>query len=141
MKKLTAITLSLLCTLTLSACDSGEIPESSDERSSTVSENTSSEISESEPESSEPEVPAGEPTFLTCPDGTVIYTSQITKYQEGAEFLGTHEHVQYPLGAFNKETFTTPECLQAVCEGFTYGFFPRLNVNVTESPEKFTETE
>ncbi len=135
-KSITA--LSLFCILLLSACNSGEISDSSTSSESTNSTSTSSSSSTTaSAESSEPEVPAGEPTFLTCPDGTVIYTSQISKYQNMAEFHGTHE--QYPLDTFNKETFTAVECPQIVCEGFAYGFFPRFTVSVTEAPENFAE--
>ncbi len=137
------IALSLLC---LTGCNSGEISDSSissESENSTLNSSSTSSSSESStatsPESSEPEVPAGEPTFLTCPDGTVIYTSQITKYQDSAAYAdGSHE--QYPLDTFNKETFidNTP---QVVCEGFAYGFIPRYVANVAEAPDKFTELD
>lgn len=85
--------------------------------------------------------PDGEPTFLTAPDGTPIYTSEITKYQNPAEFHGTHE--QYPLDQLNKETFSSREILcdypEIVCEGFAYAFVPRINICCYGSPEKFRD--
>ncbi len=139
MKKINAVifALSLLC---LTGCNSESTPQNSDNSSQTtsISENNSSEIPQSESESSEPEVPKGKPTFLTCPDGTVIYTSQITKYQDRARYAdGSHK--QYPLDTFNWETFTDITSPEVVCEGFAYAFTPRFNVNVSEAPDKFTE--
>ncbi|MDE7230443.1 MAG: hypothetical protein K2N56_08190 [Oscillospiraceae bacterium] len=98
---------------------------------------SSSDNSDSAPE---PQKPDGEPTFLTAPDGTPIYTSQITKYQDpGRRPDGTHE--QYPLDTFSRETFSDlARCPEVVCEGFAYAFIPRFNVNVSEAPDKFTES-
>lgn len=119
------------------------------ETAGNFSENNSaviSVISKSEPESSEslensvPEqkTPDGEPTFLTTPDGTPIYTFEITAYQNPAEFHGTHE--QYPLDTFNRETFFDPVYShEAVCEGFSYAFIPRRSISAYEAPEKFTD--
>ncbi len=140
MKKINAITFALLL-LCLTGCNSDKVPENSDNSSQTtsISENDSSEITQSKPESSVPEIPKGEPTFLTCPDGTVIYTSQITRYQDCAIYAdGSHD--QFPLDTFNMETFTDNTTPQVVCEGFAYGFIPRYCVNITEAPEKFTNS-
>ncbi len=95
----------------------------------------SSDNSDSDPE---PQKPDGEPTFLTFPDGTLIYTSEITRYQNSAEFQGTHE--QYPLDTFNKETFTDVECPEVVCDGFASAFIPRPNISISDNPDKFTES-
>ena len=141
MKKINAVifALSILC---LAGCSSEKVPVTSDNSSqiSSISENNSSEIAQSKPESSVPEIPKGEPTFLTCPDGTVIYTSQITKYQSSARSAdGSHE--QFPPDTFNMETFTDNTTPQVVCDGFAYGFIPRYCVNITEAPEKFTNSD
>lgn len=91
------------------------------------------------PESRIPEekIPAGESTFLTAPDGTPIYTSEITKYQNPSEFQGTHE--QFPLDQFNMETFTGIDCPEAVCGGYSYAFIPRPSISAADAPEKFTD--
>lgn len=139
MKRVSAVifALSILC---LSGCNSDKVPETSDNlsQSQSISNTNSSKNSQSKPESSIPEIPKGEPTFLTCPDGTVIYTSQITKYQGSARNEdGSHE--QFPLDTFNMETFTDVSGREVVCNGFAYGFIPRFTINVSEAPEKFTE--
>ncbi|MDE6731694.1 MAG: hypothetical protein K2J77_02300, partial [Oscillospiraceae bacterium] len=86
-------------------------------------------------------IPEGEPTFLTAPDGTPIYTSELTRYQNPAEFHGTHE--QFPLEQFNKETFKSRDILcdhpEVVCDGFAYVFVPRKNINYSEAPGLFEE--
>lgn len=114
--------------------DSSENSENSD--SSDISDGSeNSDNSDSDPE---PQKPEGEPTFLTLPDGTPIYTSEITKYQNPSEFHGTHE--QYPLDTFNKETFTDVECPEVVCDGFALAFIPRPNISISDNPDKFTES-
>lgn len=85
-------------------------------------------------------IPEDEPTFLTAPDGTPIYTSELTRYQDTAEFHGTHE--QFPLEQFNKQTFKIRDILdhpEVVCEGFAYAFIPRFNINYSAAPDKFEE--
>ncbi len=86
-------------------------------------------------------IPEGEPTFLTAPDGTPIYTSELTRYQNPAEFHGTHE--QFPPEQFSEETFKSRDILcdypEVVCDGFAYAFIPRVNISLYGSPEKFTE--
>lgn len=137
MKRVSALilALSILC---LSGCSSDKIPETSDDSSQSQSDTDSTQNAQSEPESSVLEIPDGEPTFLTCPDGTVIYTSQITKYQGSARNEdGSHE--QFPLDTFNMETFTDVPGCEVVCDGFAYGFIPRFTINVSEAPEKFTD--
>ncbi len=158
MKKIIAIILTLAFAANLTACsktpsegdpsgDPSNQPgisqtdsNSTDSSDSEPESSDSSDISDSEPESSVPEIPKGEPTFLTCPDGTVIYTSQITKYQACA-INADGSHNQFPLDTFNMETFTDNTTPQVVCEGFAYGFIPRYCVNITEAPEKFTNSD
>lgn len=148
MKKQLATVLSAILVLAnFTACNNGqtENPNSLNVNDTTSLESTvKSDLSSSEtPESDIPEekTPDGEPTFLTAPDRTPIYTSEITKYQNPSEFQGTHE--QYPLDQFNAETFKSREILcdypEVVCEGFVYAFVPRINISCYGSPEKFRD--
>ncbi len=110
--------------------DSSAITDSSD--NSGNSDNSSTP--ESEPE---PQKPAGEPTFLICPDGTPVYTSEIREVYTGSEFSG------------NKETLTFEQAEQYAracegefnvkCEGFAYGFIPERALNRVDNPEMFKE--
>lgn len=154
MKKVTTI-ISILTTAailaSLTGCSSGTSDPSSDSQiTSPVSDNNNSADnsglessvipggSDNPDSDPEPQKPDGEPTFLTAPDGTPIYTSEITKYQDPSEFHGTHE--QYPLDSFNRETFTGwIEDPEIVCDGFAYAFIPRFID--TEDPGKLTENE
>lgn len=138
-----------ILSLSLGGCsdmstESADSPQSTIENSSVnlpVSENSQDNESSEETENSEPKIPEGEPTFLTAPDGTPIYMSEITKYQNSAEFHGTHE--QFPLDRFNKETFSSRYILcdhpEVVCDGFAYAFIPRFNINYSAAPDKFEE--
>ena len=142
MKKQLAYAFAAALVLTnITGCNSHRnYPNGSDP--SSIESQTESPI-KSEPDGSEsrsvPEdkSPDGEPTFLTAPDGTPIYTSEITKYQDPAEFHGTHE--QFPLDQFNTDTFTDIKCPEAVCEGFSYAFIPRPSISAADAPEKFTD--
>ena len=91
MKKITAIICTIAMLAALTACDnketSGSVPEnpgsSTGNSAPEITQNStdnpeSTDNSDSTPESSVPEESKGEPTFLTCVDGTVIYTSDIT---------------------------------------------------------------
>lgn len=141
-KQLAAAVYAILILTSLTACNNDQAePQSSPNGSTSLESTVRSEPDSSEnPESNIPEEkkPDGEPTFLTAPDGTPIYTSEITKYQDPAEFHGTHE--QFPLDTFNWETFSdrslTPEI---VCDGFSYAFIPRPGISVYNAPEKFTD--
>ena len=147
MKKLAYILTSVLILVNFTACSDGqtENPNSVNSSDFTSLENSvlSAPDSSESSENSVPEekIPDGEPTFLTAPDGTPIYTSEITAYQDPAEFHGTHE--QFPLAQFNKETFSSREILcdypEVVCDGFAYAFVPRINISCYGSPEKFRD--
>lgn len=146
MKKFTTIITGILITTavlatTLSGCDKQSGSGNSSTEQSTESTVESTQSTQSTESTSITEfVPTGEPTFLTCPDGTPIYTSQISKYQDSARNAdGSHE--QFPIETFNMETFTDNTTPQVVCEGFAYGFIPRYCVNITEAPEKFTNSD
>lgn len=154
MRKYLSVFSALAVLLSLTACGAAQYsPSENSGDSSVILENskTSSEkptdtddsdhSSGSHIENSvpKPQKPDGEPTFLTLPDGTPIYTSQITKYQNEARDAN-NSHEQYPLDTFNLETFTDDFLMpEAVCEGFAYAFFPRFNINVSEAPDKFSE--
>ncbi len=111
---------------------SGSDRSSMSDMSSGISENNSAEISQSEPE-----IPKGEPTFLICPDGTPVYTSEISEVYTGSEWDG------------NKETITFEQAEQYAracegefnvkCEGFSYGFIPERALNCVDDPEMFKE--
>lgn len=80
--------------------------------------------------SSVPELrkPDGEPTFLIGLDGESVYTSEISQIfnydREKKENILTE--------TLDKELFS-----EVVCEGFTYGYIPRLFVNFIDDPELF----
>lgn len=135
MKKFTSIIITAVLIAGLAGCD--KPAETGDLSTTTESASTTVESTQSnEPESES--VPKGEPTFLTAPDGTPIYTSEITKYQSPSEFHGTHE--QYPLNTFNRETFFDPVYShEAVCDGFSYAFIPRRSISAYDAPEKFID--
>lgn len=150
MKKTLITALAAILILTnFTACDVQTDPppvESPSISSTPESPSTSDTPESSAPESDvsnvpEPQKPDGEPTFVTLPDGTPIYTSEITRYQNPSEFHGTHE--QFPLEQFNAETFKSRDILcefpEVVCDGFAYAFIPRFNINYNEAPEKFEE--
>lgn len=141
MKKLSAALAAALILASFTACKKSE---QTDPTGFPNGEASIVESSLSEGEASnapEAKAPEGEPTFLTAPDGTPIYTSEITKYQSSSEFQGTHE--QFPLDRFNEETFKSREILcdypEVVCEGFAYVFIPRVNISCYDSPENFAE--
>lgn len=144
MKKSLFIIPALVLALSLTACDtSPESGESSSGNSSAVqSAGDSSSTGESVPvdnptADSKPITPSGEPTFLTAPDGTPVYTSEISEVYSGSEFSG------------NKETLTFEQAEQYVgtgevefkvkCEGFAYGFIPERALNCVDNPEMFKE--
>lgn len=103
-------------------------------------DNSGNSGSSTAPESApEPPKPDGEPTFLTAPDGTPIYTSEITSYQSSLRKSEPGFKI-FPLDTFNKETFSVNINMPyIVCDGFAYAFIPRFNINVSEAPDKFTE--
>lgn len=143
-KQLTAVFSAILILANFTACsnDQSVIQDSENIGNSTSLESTVKSDSDSSEslENSVPEekIPEGEPTFLTAPDGTPIYTSEITKYQDPSEFHGIHE--QFSLDTFNRETFFDPVYShEAVCEGFSYAFIPRPSISAADAPEKFTD--
>lgn len=121
------------------------------ETTGSFSENNSAVVSQSKPESSdlgntenpesnnpEEKTPDGEPTFLTAPDGTPVYTSEVSEVYSGSEFDD------------NKETLTLAQAEQYAracdgeftvkCDGFAYGFIPERALNRADDPEMFKGT-
>ena len=129
--------MSLIFILSLTACVNSQSSSDSSTSSSTssTSSSTTSESSATSTTAPEPEIPAGEPTFLICPDGTPVYTSEISEIYAGSEFSG------------NLETLTLEQAEQRAkdcegefkvkCEGFAYGFIPQKALNRIDNPELF----
>lgn len=140
MKKFAYIIAFAFILANFTACKKSEQakPQNPESGATSVIESSTEDETSNAPEEKAPE---GEPTFLTTPDGTPIYTSELTRYQNPTEFHGTHE--QFPLEQFNKETFKSRDILcdlpEVVCEGFAYAFIPRFNINFSAAPDKFEE--
>ena len=84
----------------------------------------------------EPQKPDGDPTFLTRPDGTPIYTSEISEVYTGSEERGNKEAVtleQAEQLAREGGDFTVK------CDGFFYGYIPEKALNRVDDPEMFED--
>ncbi len=153
MKKITAIICTVAIITTLAACDSkgtsGSVPEGSEGNSTSApSESTaestndpenapeSANSTDSPPESSasEESVPKGEPTFLTCVDGTIIYTSDIDLIESSDNADNTRD--TYSPDEFTKEGFLDCE-YSVICDGFAYAFTSKDSFNPVQDPELF----
>ena len=121
----------------LSELDNSTSSETSNSNSSSENSGNSdnSESSDSDPE---PPKPDGEPTFLTAPDGTPIYTSEISEVYTGSELWNTKENitleqaeqmVQSEVGSFTVR-----------CDGFVYGCVPEKALNYVDNPEMFEDS-
>lgn len=149
MKKFTTIlcTVAVLANLAaLTGCNSGETPDVSGDSqlSSPVSDSTSNtdnsggaDSSDNSDSAPEPQKPDEEPTFLTAPDGTPIYTSEISEIYKGSEEWG------------DKETITLEQAEQLAheggdftvkCDGFFYGYMPEKALNRVDDPEMFEDS-
>lgn len=142
---ITALSLSVAVLSLTTGCSDGIITnKSSDFEQSSMSdlpsgnfENNSTEISQSEPGNSVLEIPKGEPTFLICPDGTPVYTSEISEIYAGSEFDGNLETLTLEQAERRAE-----ECegeFNVKCEGFAYGFIPERALNHIDDPEMFKD--
>ena len=137
MKKITVMILTLAMLLSLTACDNSENLSDSGGSSEVDSQNmgnsgnsesseNSDDISDSEPVRPKPD---GEPTFLICPDGEPVYTSEISGfYKYGERVLSD----LVPDGEGSLENFEAIEC-----DGFVYGYIPKTAFNFVENPELF----
>ena len=146
MKKFTAIALTLAMLLSLTACDNSENISDSGGSSEVDSQDVGNsgnsdssenfdDISDSEPVRPKPD---GEPTFLICPDGTPVYTSEISEIYAGSEFDGNLETLTLEQAERRAE-----ECeggFNVKCEGFAYGFIPEKALNHIDDPELFKDS-
>ncbi len=158
MKKITAIICTMAMLAALTACDNKETPGSVPESTNSASESTggsesgspqstpdgaSSESggSESTPESStsEESAPKGEPTFLTCVDGTVVNTSDITQIQ-GMVYDINNELEQFKIEDFDKQRFLDGD-YSVACDGFAYAFTSKHSFNPVQNPDLFERFE
>lgn len=132
--------------LSLAGCSNNQrsVPNSSQTYSGSNTNNLSSTgISESSAEKSEDNsfddnassIPNGEPTFLICPDGTPVYTSEISEiysesgFEGGKETLTLAQAEQYARAGEGEFTVE--------CEGFSYGFIPERALTRADDPEMF----
>lgn len=148
MKKYIAITALSLFIAVLSfttGCSDGIITnKSGDFAQSSMSdlpsgnlENSSTEIFQSKPESYVPEIPKGEATFLICPDGAPVYTSEISKIYAGSEFDGNYETL-----TLEQAEQCARECeghFNVECDGYAYGYIPKKALNRADDPKMFKE--
>lgn len=93
-------------------------------------------VSYAPPDSSDSDVSKdkGEPTFLICPDGTPVYTSEITAVFTGSDSEGDRREITLEEAerfAREGENFTV------ICSGFVYGFIPETAYNRVDDPDMF----
>ena len=148
MKKPQIIATALLLTavLLLSGCskqtetslpdtDSGNSSEISDNGISNNNSSDTSDNSENSDSTPEPPKPDGEPTFLTAPDGTPIYTSEISEVYTGSEIWDDKKAVTFEqaeqMAQSGEGSFTVR------CDGFVYGCVPEKALNRIDDPEMF----
>ena len=143
MKKFTAIALTLAMLLSLTACDNSENISDSGGSSEVDSQDVgnsgnsdssenSDDILDSEPVRPKPD---GEPTFLICPDGTPVYTSEISEIYAGSEFDGNLETLTFEQAERRAEGCEGEFTVE--CVGFAYGFIPERALNRADDPEMF----
>lgn len=152
MKKITAIICTIAMLAALTACDnkdtSSSVPENSESSTGNSAPNSTNDSTnnpestdnpDSTPESSAPEesAPKGEPTFLTCVDGTVINTSDITMLRG---YNADYELVELPIGELDEERFIN-EAYSVICDGFVYAFTSKDSFNPVQNPDLFQVKE
>ena len=146
----TATALLLTAALLLSGCskqnetslpdsDSGNSSEISDSSNSSSENSGNSDNSESSDSAPEPTKPDGEPTFLTAPDGTPIYTSEISEVYTGSELWDNKEAITFEqveqMAQSGEGSFTVR------CDGFVYGCVPEKALNNIDDPEMFESND
>ena len=120
----------------LSDLDNSTSSEISNSNSSSENSGNSdnSESSDSDPE---PPKPDGEPTFLTTPDGTPIYTSEISEIYTGSEQWNDKNAITLEqaeqMAQSGEGSFTVK------CDGFVYGYVPDKALNRVDNPEMFKD--
>lgn len=78
----------------------------------------------------------GEPTFLLCPDGTPVYTSEITEIFTGSDETGDKREITLEEAerlARGGGDFTV------ICSGFVYGYLPDKAFNRIDDPDLFKD--
>lgn len=78
----------------------------------------------------------GEPTFLLCPDGTPVYTSEITSVFTGSDEKGNRREITLEEAeklAHEGGDFTI------ICSGFVYGYIPDKAFNRIDDPDLFKD--
>lgn len=78
----------------------------------------------------------GEPTFLICPDGTPVYTSEITSVFTGSDETGDRRDItldEAEMIAREGGDFTV------ICSGFVYGYLPENAFNRKDNPDMFED--
>lgn len=78
----------------------------------------------------------GEPTFLLCPDGTPVYTSEITSVFTGSDETGDRRDItleEAEMLAHEGGNFTV------ICSGFVYGYIPDKAFNRIDDPDLFKD--
>lgn len=151
MRKFTLIICTAALLAGLTGCNANE--ESSEglsgtENSSEVSDSSgisgasdspgnsdSSDYSDSDPKQPKPE---GEPTFLTAPDGTPIYTSEISEVFRDGEIYGVREMIEF--GEAERCARKGEGDFTVKCDGFAYGYVPERALNYVDDPEMFKDT-
>ena len=145
---ITALSLSLVLLSHLVGCSSGG--NSSDDLSTSAPNSTENNSNSNDPSSNadgslsgnststvENIQPDGKPTFLIAPDGTPIYTSEISEIYAGSEFDGNLETLTFEQAERRAE-----ECegeFNVKCDGLAYGFIPERALNHIDDPELFKD--
>ncbi len=83
--------------------------------------------------------PAGEATFLTAPDGTPIYTSEISEVYTGSEEDGSKKTIT--LAEAEQMAQTGEGGFTIKCDGFVFGYIPERALNRIDNPDMFSEDE
>lgn len=133
-KKLAVILLAAVLAFTTGCSGKAPVEDGSSSSSDTP---PLSDISESVPESGDKDDTSkdkGEPTFLICPDGTPVYTSEITAIFTGSDGAGDRRDIDLEEAeklAKEGGDFTV------VCTGFVYAYIPENAFNRVDDPELF----
>lgn len=119
------------------ACARNAPVETADEQSTSFPMSVfSDDLSINAPTESVPKTqsPTDEKTFLVCPDGAPIFTSEITEIYSGNEETNDKKSLtlfQAENAARNKRDF------KVKCDGFAYGYFPEPSFDRNSLPEAF----
>lgn len=78
----------------------------------------------------------GEPTFLICPDGTPVYTSEIKSVFTGSDEMGDRRDI-----TLNEAERIAREGgdFTVICSGFVYGYLPEAAFNRVDDPNMFED--